>query len=173
MQTKPEIIEGLEDVFGRVQGTMESLTNEQLTTSVENRWHALEQYDHLIRSAKPIGLLNTLPKFGLLIYGKNKGPSRSYDEVNTAYLKLLDEGAKATGAYIPGPLQAADLPRLTGKWNAARKAIITGLDKWSENDLDTYRAVHPFLKKMTVRELLFFTHLHTEFHLKRIRAVLN
>ena len=51
----------------------------------------------------------------------------------------------------------------------AGDSLVTAVGKWRERDLDKYRLPHPVLGKISVREMLFFTHYHDLHHLEIVR----
>ncbi len=51
------------------------------------------------------------------------------------------------------------------QWERVSSKLLTNLERWSEQQLDTLRLPHPILGKLTVREMLFFTEFHTRHHL--------
>lgn len=170
IQSKEEIAEALKASFEMVNELIKGLSEDELKARFEEKWTPLQQFDHLIRSNKPIGLLLNLPKLALMIYGKSDNGSRSFDGVKEAYLNNLNEGGKASGDYIPKA--EAKVGDLLLKWRKVGKDIENNLENWSEKDLDRYRAPHPLLGKMTVRELLFFTVYHNQHHVNSIKTIL-
>ncbi len=55
---------------------------------------------------------------------------------------------------------------LLNHWNSTLNKFDTRINKWSDKNLDQVLLPHPLLGKIMVRELLFFTHFHTEHHRK-------
>lgn len=171
IQSKEEIAAALKESFDTINDLIKPLTEEQLNLRYKEKWPPQQQFDHLIRSNKPIGVLLNLPKMALLIYGKSASGSRSFDEVKESYLGSLDNGAKASGEYIPK--FESSINDLLLKWRKVGLDIQKHLESWDEKDLDRYRAPHPILGKMTVRELLFFTIYHNGHHVNSIKEILS
>lgn len=172
MQTREEISVQLTKGFDGLADLLKSLPEDKLTEPIKNGWSALEQFDHLIRSNKPISLLLSLPKPVLFIYGTASKPSRSYHEIVSFYQDHLGKGAKASGPYVPAENGLASLTDGLKAWNGLKVKLSNGVLKWSESALDKYRAPHPILGKMTVRELLYFTIYHNNHHTKNIQSLL-
>ena len=139
-------------------------------------WSPAENVIHLIKSVKAVARGLELPRLVLrLRFGTAKG-SRSYSEVREIYLEALGKGAVASGPFVPvidtpedsGEASRARSRALSG-WQAAGASLVDGLGKWSEGGLDRYRLPHPLLGKLTVREMLFFTHYHDLHHIENVR----
>ena len=65
-------------------------------------WSQGQVVQHLIQSVNPLLLAFRLPHWLLgLLFGKNKGGSRSLEEIISLYQEKLKNGAKATREYIP------------------------------------------------------------------------
>lgn len=171
IQSKEEIVKALKASFEMVNELMKGLSSEELKARFEEKWTPLQQFDHLVRSNKSIGLLLKLPKVALMIYGKSDNGSRTFDGVAEAYLNNLKEGGKASGDYIPKAEASVNDQLL--KWRKVGIDIQKNLENWDEKDLDRYRAPHPLLGKMTVRELLFFTVYHNQYHVNSIKTILT
>lgn len=136
-------------------------------------WSAGENAIHLIRSVKAVADAMKLPKLALRgMFGVAEG-SRSYAEVRDRYLAALADGALATGRYLP-PADAGDDPersraRALAGWRRAGDGLVASVGKWSEAALDRYRLPHPILGRISVREMLFFTHYHDLHHMEIVR----
>ena len=101
--------------------------------------------------------------------------SRRYGEVREVYLQALAAGGVASGRFLPrAPAAAAgdaglSRSRALAGWQRASESLVTALGKWREPALDKYRLPHPLLGKLTVREMLFFSHYHDTHHLGIVR----
>ena len=153
-KSKATIINELNSCFELLYKTGSLVPDVLFNASKENKWT----------------LPFALPKFvPVLLYGKSSGLSRTYEEVVTAYENKLAGGAKATGVYVPKKTNydreklCAQILKEGGK--------LVGLieNKWTEEQLDTYRVNHPILGKLTMRELAYFTIYHNIHHMETIR----
>lgn len=168
MKTRDEIAADLSQTFDDMSATMRQIAEEKLNESINNGWSAFEHFEHIIQSNKPIGQLLHAPKFALRVFGTAKS-SISQEELIGRYNQSLQEGAKATGPYIPEKKDTEELEPSLYYWEQLKGKLMSGLKRWTEEDLDKYRAPHPILGKLTVREMLYFTIHHNGHHLTRIQ----
>lgn len=138
------------------------------------RWSPAMQVKHLTTATRTSNLAFTLPRFVVRwVGGRPNRPSRSYDELVAKYLQQLKEGGKASGRYIPGTAHAANgQEKIIHRFSSAMQQMSRALTlHWKDEDLDRYLVAHPLLKKITLRELAFFTIYHTDHHLQSIRSL--
>jgi DinB superfamily len=172
--TKTEIINATENIFAKFAETNNSIDEILLFKKPDEKWSAAENIQHLIISTNITTLAYRLPKFMVrLIGGKPNRDSRTYDELKNKYYKKLAEGGKASGLFVPKPIEIKyGKQKLLKKWQKATVTFITALIKnRTENDLDNYLAKHPLLGRITLRELCYFTIFHTEHHLQAIHKI--
>ncbi len=141
----------------------------------EGVWSPGENVIHLVKSVKAVADAMKLPKLVLRgLFGTAEGDSRTYGEVREVYTQALAGGAVATGRFVPAaPKEESKAPqsrsRALAGWQRAGASLEKAVGKWKEADLDRYRLPHPVLGKITVREMLFFTHYHDRHHLQIVR----
>ncbi len=140
-------------------------------------WSPGEHAIHLIRSVKAVAGAMKLPKLLLRALFGTGGSSRRYGEIREAYLQALADGGVASGRYVPPPPGGAgdaeqNRARAMAGWQRVGDSLVTVVGKWSEAALDKYRLPHPIMGKITVREMLLFTHYHDCHHLEIMRRVL-
>lgn len=143
-----------------------SLSDSEFTADRDGKWTLAQNLDHLTRSTVAVAKALRLPKLLLrLLFGRGH-QSRSPDEILAIYRQALDAGGEAKGQYAP----QADLSRseALNKWEYCGTLLLNNLNNWSEADLDRLRLPHPLIGKLTVREMLFFTLLHTQHHFRNI-----
>ncbi len=136
-------------------------------------WSPGENAVHLVKSVKAVAGGMGQPKLLLRgMFGTVRG-SESYAEVRDRYLQALAGGAVASGRFVPPATQADGAERSRSRalagWKKAGEGLVKAVGKWRESDLDKYRLPHPVLGKITVREMLFFTHYHDLHHLEIVR----
>ena len=169
---KTEIITASENVFKQFSETCSGIDEALLFRRPENKWSAAENMQHLIISANTTTLAYALPKFLVRwIGGTPNRASRTYDEVKDKYYKKLSEGGRASGRFVPKPIEIKyGKQKLMDNWNKATAKFIKALTKnRTEKDLDSYLVKHPLLGRITLRELCYFTIFHTEHHLHSIQ----
>ncbi|GAB3993771.1 hypothetical protein GCM10028807_29870 [Spirosoma daeguense] len=133
------------------------------------KWSVADVTQHLYLSAKPVVRLMTGPRDVLLQWGSPEVPSRTYQQMEAMYRNVLATGVKAPATMSPRPDdtqigKAALLERFTGIY----QALVDAASGWTEQELDTYCLPHPALGKLSMREMLLFTCLHTQHHLQQL-----
>ncbi len=179
--TKKEIITASENIFSLFSETCSLIKDTELFARPDNKWSVAENIKHLIISTSTTTLAYSLPKF--LVRWMGGTPNRAsgtYEELQEKYYKKLSDGAKASGRFIPKPIEVkygksarmnrSDGQKLLHNWNTATVKYIGALTaKRTEEDLDHYLARHPLLGRITLRELCYFTVFHTQHHLNSIQ----
>lgn len=168
--SKDEIIKAFEEVAHSANEFFASLDDDKLHDKPEGKWSAAENFEHLFVSTYPVSKGLGYPKLTYMAFGTNKGKSRSYDELIAIYNAKLEEGAKATGKFIPEDDKNLDKDTLISKWKKSTDTFLDKIKGWSEADLDKYRMPHPLLGKLTVREMLFFTIHHIQHHHQIVKS---
>ena len=142
-------------------------------------WSAAEHVVHLVKSVQAVAMALKIPKVLLAArFGTAREESRTYAQVREDYLSRLAAGGVASGPYVPSSLNPGDEQeaaamrgRALSGWRRAGEGLEKQVAKWSEKALDRYRLPHPLLGKLTVREMLCFTHYHDLHHLGIVRRL--
>lgn len=150
----------------------DGLTDEQFWANPNGKWSVAEVMQHLYLSARPVVRLLTGPRGVLDQWGRADSPSRPYQEIGSAYQNVLATGAKAPATMSPRT-DDMQLTRneLVERFRGIYQSLVEAAKNWSANELDNYCIPHPVLGKLTVREMLYFTSLHTEHHLLLLRRM--
>lgn len=175
--TKEEIITAAEKIFNAFATVCEGVNEDNFFTKPSpEKWSVAENVQHLIISTNTTTLAYTLPKFIVRwVGGKPNRASRSYEALVNRYKEKLAAGGKASGRFIPKPMQIKyGKQRLLQNWNKAATKFIQALkNTTTESKLDDYLARHPLLGRVTLRELCYFTIYHTEHHLTIINDIVD
>lgn len=172
--TKTEIIQTLQNVFTGFSKTCNAVDEVAFFKRPDQKWSVAENVQHLIISTNTSSLAWYLPKFLVRwIGGTPNRSSRTYDELKDKYNTKLSEGGRASGRFVPKPIEIKfGRHKLMNNWSKATAKFISTLDEnRSEKDLDNYLVKHPLLGHITLRELAYFTIFHTEHHLNTIEKV--
>lgn len=169
-KSKSEIIVELGESYNSLCAAASSVEDHRFNMSKDNKWTAAENVQHLVTATKMTSMAFTLPKFiHTFLYGKPSRTSHGYGKIVENYQKRLDEGAKATGVYVP---KKTDYEKavLTKKLNTEGEKLVSAISKkWSDEQMDQYQVAHPILGLLTIRELAYFTLYHNFHHLETIR----
>ena len=169
-KSKSEIISELSESFLSLASTAGAVRDEMFNVSKENKWTTAENIAHLVQSTKMTSLAYSLPKFlHVILYGKPGRTSHGYSKIIENYHKKLEDGAKASGVYIPKKTDY-EKRQLTEKLKREGEKLVVAIEKnWSDEQLDHYQISHPILGLLTVRELAYFTIYHNGHHLQSIK----
>jgi DinB superfamily len=172
--SKEEIIAKLEENHNAFIDYIHSLKEEDFNFSRDDKWTAGQQLEHINRAVRPLTQGFILPKFFFsLIFGKSSRPSRSYDQLVDRYHQKLESGGRASGRFIPPPVTFAQRDALTATLRKLINILCKQVNRFSENDLDTYILPHPLLGKLTIREMMYFTIYHVQHHQSNIAKALH
>ncbi|HLG40078.1 MAG TPA: DinB family protein [Chitinophagaceae bacterium] len=163
--TKEEIRNKLQDRHHAFVNLIVSLNDHDFLFAPDRKWCAGQQLDHIYRSVSALNRGLALPKFIIKLFvGKANRSSKDYDALVAKYKSKLDAGGRATGRFVPRPVQPGQKMVLKEKLLKAVESLCHKIDRYNEKELDYYILPHPLLGKLTLREMLYFTIYHAEHH---------
>lgn len=180
-QSKPEIVIRLRHVQRDLSDTVHTMSAVQFEAGTPQSWSPADYLKHLLLSVKPFAKALSFPPDALKRrFGEITRPPLPYAEVEAKYRARLAEGIRAEdyAAVMPVtfrlPEGTTDLrTTLVDLWDEAHERLFTGLEQWSEADLDTVQMLHPAVGAISVREMLFFTLFHNALHTRDIAAAVS
>lgn len=144
-----------------------SLNESDFMFSINGKWTAGQQLDHILRAVLPVKTALSLPKFiPKILFGKPNRSSTSYEHLVSNYQGGLALGGKASKKFVPPQINFDKREVLKIKLLEAVDCLSKNLDDFSENQLDEHLLPHPIIGKLTMREMLYFTIYHVEHHHK-------
>ncbi len=162
---KEQIAELLQTYHGHFIDRLREMNDADFCFAPEGKWTAGQQLDHIIKSAGPVNMAMRLPKFILQWkFGTANRPSKTYEQLVEKYNQKLKEGGRASGRFVPAPVDVASKELLLTKLGTLVNKLSRITQKHSEAALDQYILPHPLLGKLTLREMLYFTAYHVEHH---------
>jgi len=173
LQTKDTILTAIEESAGTFFNYFTSISDNIFFESHTDKWSIAQHVQHLITSVNMTRLAFRLPRPLLKLYtGKPNRPSRSYDDLVKRYQEKLQKGGRASGRFVPKPIsETIGKNLLLQRYIKTTKKLAVSIEKkWKDEQLDRYLAPHPLLGKITLRELCYFTHYHTNHHLETIKG---
>lgn len=173
LKTNEGLVLEMKAAYQEVCSFIEKLDEEAFRFSPEGKWSSAGQLEHLILSSKGVASALKMSKLKLMIFGKSKNGSMSYDELYKIYKEALSKGQKAPSGFAPSADQNFSKEELLSNWKTIAAKLEERIPKWSEKDLDRYRLPHPAIGKITVREMLYFTIFHTRHHLESMKALMD
>jgi len=172
--SKEELVAELGRVGSESGQFWNSFGPEEFFRPIGEAWSPCDNVRHLTRSVSPVAQALRIPRLVLgALFGRPARPPRSYEAVEAAYQKVLAEGGKASGRFVPQPLALPSDPaavrrKVVQNLEAANAALVTRIRSWPETSLDRYQLPHPLLGRLTVREMLFFTLYHGLHHARNV-----
>ena len=173
MYSQDEILAAWDIVQKETAAFVAGLDEAQLNRPPTEKWSIAGHFEHLIKSTKPLAQAMNAPKLALRTFGKPNRDSRDYSGLVGRYHERLEGVENAASGYTAKEGQQFTVKDMLDRWNEAAAGLSKGLGKWKDKDLDNYLLPHPLMGKLLVREMLFFTHYHTGFHLMRMRETLD
>lgn len=171
---KAQIIHELLEKHLAFTDYLEPMNQSDFLFAHPQKWSAGQQLDHLVKSTKPLLISIRLPKFVLkLVFGKANRASKTYEGLVEKYQLKLQEGGRATAAFIPPPIYFEQKQALSNQLNKIIQQLTKGISSFTEKDLDTIILPHPLLGKITYREMMYFTICHVQHHQGLIKKVLQ
>ncbi|GAB3509218.1 DinB family protein [Spirosoma knui] len=141
-------------------------SDEQFKTRANGKWSVADVMQHLYLSARPVARLMAGPRELLLQWGEPQQAYRPYEVIAETYKQVLQTGLKAPEAMSPRTEDMADDRALiTERFQRVYETLVGAAQTWTDEELDRYVMPHPALGKLTVREMLDFTSIHTQHHL--------
>ncbi len=169
---KPQIIESLRQRHEELISFVAGLDAGSFEFAPDGKWSAGQQLEHILRGVAPLATAFRLPKMlPKMIFGKSRATPRDYETIVTDYRRILAEGGRASGRFVPRKVGFGDRERLIKKLRSTLDRLIGGLETFDENEIDGIRLPHPLLGKLTIREMMYFTLYHVEHH--RLAASAN
>ena len=164
-KSKEEIVAALTHSFQQLDNLCRAVDPPLFNVSKEGKWTPAENFQHLVTATRMTSLAFSLPKWmPRLLYGLPKRTSHGYSKVVDNYQRKLNQGAKASGPYVPKKIkyEPAKLQHQLAKEGERLVRLIA--TKWSDEQLDAYQVAHPILGLLTLRELAYFNIYHNGHH---------
>ncbi len=170
LSNRRQIIEALEAAHESAVDFWSDFSTPEFFAPIGAHWSPSEHVRHLTRSMTPLLPALRMPRSALrLLFGPVTVPSRSYDDIEAAYMLALATGGTA-GRYTPTPeratLDSARRNAIMDAHSETLRGMTQALERWSEAQIDAYRLPHPLLGRLTVREMMLFTLLHNQHHVQ-------
>jgi uncharacterized damage-inducible protein DinB len=173
ISTKSQLIEDLKNAFQEtinwINEQPESHFNEEI---VAGKWSIAGHLYHLIKSTKAVTKGMSMPRLGLrTMFGKSNRTERVYDEMVEKYEEVVVKNSfKTLKSYEAEAERTFERSALIKRFESELNDFLKVLDKWKEADMSVYVMPHPALGKLTIREFVLFTTLHTHHHLNNLKT---
>ena len=168
---KSEIIVHLNTAHSAFWKTAIQLPNP--TISVNGKWSVSQNVEHINISLVRLGNYLALPKSSIKSnFGLSERVSAKNETIIKMYRNALENGVKTPDAFIPKINPETSIEELVSQGRNSLGMLISNLQNWSEEELEMYNCPHPILGKITVREILYFTIYHVQYHNETIKKII-
>ena len=169
---KQEILDDIQKITDEVISYVKNLTDEEVTKSIAGKWSVNGNIEHLTKSIKPLTKAHKIPKFLLSFkFGKMNRESKTYGQVLNKYKNALSAGLAPSPNPFGPKNDSTDRNYLLNDYIIETNKFVNSLSSWNEKQLDNYILPHPVIGKLSIREMLYFTHLHTNHHFETVKKM--
>jgi len=165
---KQELIQLLEEKMDLLIDHVNQQSDEKFAVQqVEGKWSNGEHLEHLRKTTRAVNKAMKIPKLILKAkFGKNNRDERTYEGTQTKYkTKLAETGAKAPAEYSADKISNKDKERIVSWYTQEIETMKGAVNKLSEKQLSQLVIPHPLIGKLTFREFVYFTAIHSDHHL--------
>jgi hypothetical protein len=149
------------------------LTDEELAFNEAGRWNAGQQLQHVYLCLDVISKAMASKAYIEQTFGRIDREVKTYDEVLDWYRAGLANGGKAPERFEPGPFELGQMGPLAAAMNDLLARLREQIVAYTDAELDSLVLPHPFLGRMTIREMLFLMTEHPLVHRKSIERGLQ
>lgn len=165
---KNEIITHLNTSHFSFWDTANQLPNP--TISINGKWSVGQNLQHVNIGLSRLNNYLALPKSSIATnFGLSSRVSKSNETMSKVFRNAFENGVKSTDSFNPDENLQTNIEELINQGKDLLKSFNSNLENWSEDELETYNCPHPFLGKITVREILYFTIYHVQHHHETIK----
>lgn len=168
---KAVIKAALRKSFGQVIYAIQELdTMTFYSPSADGKWSTAQILGHLILSTRPINRALSTAKDQLKSsFGTSLRAPYKYDEIKLRYdVKLKSGTVQAPRPFVYQDIEKKTQEELLALFLSELNELCDHIDEWDERDLTTYQLPHPALGLLTLKEMIFFTDIHTDHHYVQI-----
>lgn len=165
--TTHQLMDGLYQNHKQLSNYVNALPDDQFLHTANNKWTPGQQLAHVYLTLVPISQALGSKEYIQNKFGLIDRPVMTYDQLIDTYKKGLAAGGKAPEQYLPQEVSLGQRNEFTGKLDSILTTIRRLVAGYSEQELDTLVLPHPFLGKLTLRELFYLMSYHPLHHLEQ------
>ncbi|TMM58067.1 DinB family protein [Maribacter algarum] len=171
---KNKLIASLKQNYDAFINFVDSLSNESYDYSVAGKWSAGLHTAHLMLSVKPLVYVFELDKTSIVEkFGNTTKIGCTYTEMKNLYFEKLKDGGKAPERFVPDIAAARPKTELAQKLRVLIDQLCISIDRFSEEELDSFCVPHPLLGSLSLREMLYNAIYHAEHHQNLVLKMIN
>lgn len=171
--TKPILLDQFEQAHRELIEYLQTLSDAAYLYSYEEKWTAGQQLAHIILCLQVTSKALLPPAVIEEKFGKIDRPEMTFEELIRYYLSGLQAGGKAPERFLPGATGIDQREQLNTELINLLATIRQQLMIYSEAELSSLSLPHPFLGKLTIRELFYLMTYHAGHHQRQIIAHLQ
>jgi hypothetical protein len=162
---KESLVSGIRSSVAEFNAIIAGLDDGAFERNAGGKWSAGQDLQHLVRILRIINIVYALPLFILrILFGKSDQGSRDNHVIAKKYKEAMALAVKAPAPFVPGTVRAKERDALLSAHLQLGERLCRRIETMSEHSLDTYRMPHPVMGKVTLREMIVLTYLHTDHH---------
>ena len=160
-----ELKNELQEVHSKFASYVLALTDPEFcSTPQPEKWSAGQQLQHIVLS---VGTLNRAignPDFMRSIEEMEpQRPPMGFEELSAVYKRVIKKGTQAPARFVPAAIPTDQKAQVAEALRKAVGELCNLLDEYGDR-LDAFTLPHPFIGRLSLREMVYFTICHAEHH---------
>lgn len=165
--TTQQLMDNLYQNHKQLADYVNILPDGQFLHTANGKWTPGQQMAHVYLTLVPISQALISKEYIQNKFGIIDRQTMSYEQVIDIYKKGLSAGGKAPEQYLPQDVTIDQKNENSEKLLTILDAIQQQIAAYTEEELDTLVLPHPFLGKLTLRELFYLMSYHPLHHLEQ------
>ncbi len=162
---KQELKNELQKVHSEFAGYVLELNDTDFCFAYPAKWSAGQHLQHIVLS---VGTLNrAIGNTDFMRPIAEMEPQRlpfSIDELSEVYRSVIKKGTQAPARFVPEVVQTGEKQQIEDALHKVLAALCSHIDEYTEPQLDEFTLPHPFIGRLSLREMLYFTIYHAQHH---------
>jgi hypothetical protein len=164
----------LRSSYKRFADHIASLSPEDYRYTPEGRWSAAMQLHHIVLCVKPVLIVFSMDAATLKEkFGISGRASQTPEALFAGYAEKLGGGGKAPERFVPPAEETLSREQLISELSGMISSLITRIEAYGEQDLDTFCIPHPLLAALTFREMIYNMIHHVDHHKASVEKQLS
>lgn len=171
--TKSILLDQFEQAHIDLMSYVQTLSDAAYLYSYADKWTAGQQIAHIILCLQVTGKALLPAEVIEQRFGKIDRPEMTFDELVGYYQAGLRSGGKAPERFLPSAIAIEQRIQLNTELTDLLASIRQQLMTYSEEEMSSLSLPHPFLGKLSIRELFYLMTYHAGHHQRQIAAHLQ
>lgn len=171
--TKSILLDQFEQAHVDLISYVQTLPDDAYQYSYAGKWTAGQQMAHVILCLRVTGKALMPADVIEQRFGKIDRPEMTFEELVSYYQAGLRDGGKAPERFLPPATGIEQRIQLNTELTDLLASIRGQLMTYSEEEISSLSLPHPFLGKLSIRELFYLMTYHAGHHQRQIKAHLQ